>query len=218
MSKMIKSAARNCIPMNLRFFGEGDDLNPVVQPEPNQQTPNTPSANYEDLINTDKSLQSFVDKRITEATRTAVSNAMQKQQRLNDEKLSESERLKEMTAEQRALYFEQKYRDTEKARARDKEIESLKSQTVSMLTENNIPDVFLDVFEFDNATAEDIRQRVSMLSDYEYYPKGELEKRITAAVNEKLKQTTPETHMSGGANNPTAQAKTLNEALKQHYK
>jgi hypothetical protein len=185
-------------------------------PEQVEQKPQTqqkendkaPQIDYEALYGTDKTLQSFVDKAVTKATQTAVQNALQKQQRLNDEQLSESERLKEMTAEQRALYFEQKYKDAEKARARDKEVESLKTQTISMLAESGVPDIFLDVFDFNNATAEDIRQRVSMLGEYEYYPKGEFKKQldagIIAGVNEKLKQAPLETHAdSGGSNKPS---------------
>jgi hypothetical protein len=196
--------------MNLQLFAEGD---PAPQPEPNtdpidpQPEPNTDPApqlvDFAELLKTNKDFQAYVDRAVTDRTKTAVQNAIQKQQRLNDEKLSESERLKEMTAEQRAVYFEQKFKDLEKARSKDKEVESMKEQTVSMLGEHGIPAAFLGVFDFDGATAEDIRQRVGMLSEYEYYPKGELAKRVSEGVNDRLKGgSIPK---SGGAD-PAARA------------
>jgi hypothetical protein len=171
--------------------------------------------NYEALYKsgTDKALNSFIDSRITESmnirekkVKDELRAEMQRQQRLNEEKLSESERLQVMTADEKAKYFEQKYKDTEKARARDKEVESLKTQTISMLAENGIPDIFLDVFDFGNATAEDIRQRVNLPGEYEYHPKGEFKKQldagIIAGINEKLKQAPPETHNGGDLRKP----------------
>jgi len=158
--------------------------------------------NYEDVYSQDKALQSFVDKAVTKATQTAVANALQKQQRANDEKLSRSERLQAMSDAEKVKFLEEENRNLHGKFARDKEIESLKAQTTGMLTESGIPAVFLDVFNFESATAEDIKQRVAMLSEYEYYPKGEIDKRVTAGINEKLKQKQPETRTQDGGAKP----------------
>jgi len=170
---------------------------PAQQPKPMGTKP--PS--YEELYTTDKTLQSFIDKIVTKSTQTAVANALQKQQRLTDEKLTEAERLQAMTSDEKARYFEQKYKEAEAARVRDKETESLKAQTVAMLAESKIPEAFLDVFSFESATADDVKKRVDMLAGYEYHPKGEFEKLvttgITAGVNERLKQKPPEHRQQG---------------------
>jgi hypothetical protein len=200
------------IPLNLKFFSNDDatppaDTSPVENQMPQSQPPVQPiqPTNYEDLLKTDKAFQSFVDATITKATQTAVQNAITKQQRLADEKLSESERLKEMTADQKAAYWEQKAKDAEKARLRDKEVDGLKAQTVIMLKESAIPDVFLDVFDFANATAEDIQGRIKMLTEYEYPPRGTLQKAIDdgimAGLDAKLKQASPESRGIGSGDN-----------------
>lgn len=170
--------------------------------ENNTAEQKTEKPDYKAMYSQDRDFQGFVDGVVTKATQTAVTNAIQKQQRLNDERLSESERLKEMSADQRASYWEQKAKDAETARKRDKEVDSLKVQTSDMFAKENIPGVLMDIIDFNSATAEDITERVKMLADYEYYPKGELEKRVVAAVNEKLKQAAPETHNDGGGAKP----------------
>ena len=152
-----------------------------------------------------------VDAAIKNAVPKAVQEAITKQQRINDARLTESERLKEMTAEQQAAHWKKKAEDALKATERFKEVESLKTQTISMLSEHKIPDAFLDVFDFELATAEDIKQCVAMLADYDYRPKGTYEKAladgITAGVNDKLKQKPLETRVinNADANDPFLQ-------------
>lgn len=183
---------RNLMRLGVQYFADGENVAPSVEQtdtSPTQtDTATAKEINYADLLKTDKGFQGFVDAIVTKSNQTAIQNALQKQQRLADDKLSESERLQVMSSDEKAKYFESKYKQAELLRTRDKEIGGLKTQTVAMLSESGIPEVFLSVFDFDNATAEDIKQRVSMLSEYEYYPKGELEKRIQSAVEEKLKQ------------------------------
>lgn len=183
---------RNLMRLDVQYFADGENVAPSVEQtdtSPTQtDTATAKEINYADLLKTDKGFQGFVDAIVTKSNQTAIQNALQKQQRLADDKLSESERLQVMSSDEKAKYFESKYKQAELLRTRDKEIGGLKAQTVAMLSESGIPEVFLSVFDFDNATAEDIKQRVSMLSEYEYYPKGELEKRIQSAVEEKLKQ------------------------------
>jgi len=153
---------------------------------------------YEALYSQDKAMQSYVDKRITEATKTAVANALQKQQRAHDESLTRAERLQAMSDADKVKFLEEENRKLQDKYTRDKEIESLRTQTAGMLNESKIPAVFLDIFNFESATAEDIKRRVTMLAEYEYHAKGEFERQlsagITAGINEKLKQNTPETH------------------------
>ena len=182
--------------------------------QPIERQQNTP-VNYEEEYKTNRALASFIDKLVTKSNQTAVDNAIRKQQRLNDERLSESERLKEMTAEQRAGYCEQKFKDLERAHERSEEINSMRTQTAAMLAESSIPDTFLDMFNFVDVTAEEIEQRVHMLRQFEYHPKGTLEKLVAAGVNEKLKQAPPESRQPGSAGSP--QPKSMRDALEGYY-
>jgi hypothetical protein len=203
------------MPLDLHFFDEGtqgeqtppaapgkpDPAKPDTAPPTNPPKPEQP-VNYEELFATDKALQSFVDKTVTKATQTAVANALEKAERANNEKLTRAERLQAMSDADKIKFLEKENKELQNKWERDKEIESLKSQTAGMLTESKIPPFFLEIFDFDIATAEDIKKRVGMLAEYEYYPKGELEKQITAGVNDKLKQKTPETRGTSDGSPP----------------
>jgi len=160
---------------------------------------------YEDLYKsgTDKAFNSFLDKKITQATTTAVNNALNKARRISDAQISESDRLKTMTAEEKATYYEKKYNDLEKTRTRDKEIDSLRTQTLTMLNDNGIPSEFLTImFDFESSysdnSAEEIKNRIDILSEFEYFQKGTFEKAVQEALKIKLKQVTPENR---GGNN-----------------
>lgn len=170
-----------------------------------QSTTQTPETNYEDLYKTNRAFQSFVDKVVTKANETAVANALQKHQRLTDDKLSEAEKLKEMTSEQQAIYYKQKYESEQKSRERDKEVGSLKAQIDAICLENKIPPEVRDmVFDFTNITtgitAEDIQDRIRVLSQIEFYHKGEFEARLKSELAVMLKQAPTESHNNGGNN------------------
>ena len=158
-------------------------------------------SNYGELYKTDKDFAKWYDRRVTQAVQTAVSNAIQKWEKVNDPKLPEEERLREMTVDQRAAYFENKYKETEKSRERDKEIGALKTATLTALAENNIPDKFIEMFQFDNLTQEEIELKVQELAEYEYFPKGTFQKTVENAVleqfNARFRQKQPETHGNG---------------------
>ena len=164
---------------------------------PEQQT-KTPETNYQELLKTDKAFQSFLDKIVTKANETAVTNALQKQQRANDEKLSRAERLQAMSDGEKIKFLEEENKKLNDKYLKDKEIESLKTKTAMMLSENKIPSLFMDIFDFDNVTAEDISKRITALSGYEYHEKGTFDKALKAQVdiemNNKFKQKTPESH------------------------
>jgi len=165
----------------------------------------TTPVDYTKLYETDKTLQGFVHQQNTKAIQTAVTNALQKQQRINDENLSEAERVKEMTPDQRAAYFERKYKDGESARAKDREAEELRVQTGVIFTERGIPEAILSLLDFRGSSKDDIDRHVEVLAGYEYYKKGELDKRVKEAVDVRLKPNEPPKDTGGGAEkNPWA--------------
>ena len=143
----------------------------------------------------DPDFKKRLDSYTRQSNENAIRTALQKQQRAHDESLTRAERLQAMSDAEKVKFLEEENKKLQDKWARDKEIESLKTQTAGMLNESKIPAVFLDVFDFEGATAEDIKQRVGMLSEYEYYQKGELTRLVSEGINDKLKQKTTETHV-----------------------
>lgn len=169
--------------IGLQFFGE---------PTPGAQDAQPTELNYGELIKTDVRLQDFVNT----AAENAVKAYQQKQQKLLDDKVSESEKLKTMTSEEVAEYFRKKYEASEAEKQRIRDADALRTQTAKLLTDGGIPSEFIGEFDFENTTAENIKKRVDFLGKYEIYPKGTFETKVNEALAEKLKQKAPET---GGA-------------------
>ena len=140
----------------------------------------------------DPDFKKRLDSYTRQSNENAIRTALQKQQRAHDESLTRAERLQAMSDAEKVKFLEEENKKLQDKWARDKEIDSLRTQTAGMLTESKIPAVFLDVFDFESATAEDIKQRVGMLAEYEYRQRGTFEKAladgITEGINAKLKQ------------------------------
>ncbi|MCY1715218.1 DUF4355 domain-containing protein [Caproiciproducens galactitolivorans] len=178
-----------------RYDGGGGNPNPNPDPNPEPvPQPDPTPLNFDDLIKNDKAFQSWLDKRVTAATDTAVQNAQLKWSKLHDDKLSEAERLKNMTAEEKAAYFQKKFEDAQNAQQRKDNARTLEKETGKMFSESKIPIELLSTIDFENATAEQVKERVTLLSGYEIYPKGTFESRLEEALNAKLRQPSPETH------------------------
>ena len=174
-------------------FSNGGAQPPAEEAPPADQTPladqeqlkDTTPPNYDELLKKDRELQSWLDSRITKATETAVANAQQKWQRLNDEKLTEAERLKAMSVEEKAAYFEKKWRESERTRTQAEGARQLEKQTLAMFTEHNIPAELMATIDFRSATAEAVKERVELLAQYEIYPTGTFDEKLTEVLNPK---------------------------------
>lgn len=177
--------------------GGGDPPTPPTPPTPPVPPvpPTLPTPlNFDELIKTNKDFSSWLDSRVTAATTTAVTNAQTKWNKLNNDKLSESERLQAMTAEEKATYFQKKFEESQTVQQRKDNARSLEKQAATMFSDGKIPAEFLATIDFENATAEQVKERTEMLSKYEIYPKGTFETKLEEALNEKLKQKSPESH------------------------
>lgn len=205
---------REHFPRTLQFFADPTppaDPAPAPAPTPAPAAEPAPPTDFDALLKSDKTFQSWLDSRVTAATNTAITNAQVKWQKAQDANLSEAEKLKTMTADEKAAYFEKKYQDEIASRQRMENASALERQTATMFKENGIPDELLSSIDFKNATADGIKKHVELLSGFEYHKKGDFDKAVQAAVNEKLKQDPPETHKGGeGAAN-------LHDALAARY-
>ena len=52
--------------------------------------------------------------------------------------------------------------------------------------------------DFRSATAEAVKERVELLAQYEIYPTGTFDEKLTEVLNQKLRQPPPETHKPMG--------------------
>ena len=208
---------RSTLRLPLQFFAEpnpgaGQNPTPPAGTGDSSPTPHgTAPLNFDDLIKTDTNFQSWVGKRIMTATTTAVSNAEAKWKKTHDQNFSEAEKLKTMTADEKAEYFEMKYNNEVADRKRASDAAELKSQTAAMFTESKIPAALLDMIDFSTATADSVKAIVSTLSGFEYHKKGDFNAAVKAAVDEKLKQKAPETHK------PAAGTPDMRSSLAEHY-
>lgn len=182
--------------IGLQYFAEAGD--PPADP-PNSPPASSAPPDYEHLYKTDEKFKNFVNRQ----SEQAVTDYRKKQETLNNEKLSEAEKLKTMNAEEIAEYYRLKYEKSEAARQRMEEAASLKAQTEKMLSDSGIPADFITDFDFETATAEGVKKRVDFLGGYEIYPKGTFDAKVNAALNEKLKQKAPESHGSASQGTDT---------------
>lgn len=76
-------------------------------------------ANYEELIKTDKELQSFLDTRVSNSNKTAIENARKQWELERDSEKTEAEKLAQMNETQKLQYQLQKqqkdYEDIQKS-------------------------------------------------------------------------------------------------------
>ncbi len=187
--------------IGLQFFADGEGS----EPSGNQTTP----PDYEALFQSDPNLRAFVDRRVNTACSTAVANARAKWQRQNDETLEEAERLREMSADERANYFQRKYETAQRETAAREAAAEKRNQTAAKLRERNIPDAMLDLFDF-GADDDAITARLELLGGYEYRKPGEFDEAVQAALDEKLQQQPP---ASGGGGSTGGEDAALRESM-----
>lgn len=188
--------------IGLQFFADENDTGATETVADDNATPGggaeTKPLNYEELFKTDKSLQSFLDSKITKATTTAIETYKTKEKIKADATLSESEKLKGMTDSEKVEYFKTKAESLEKNQLKMQEAESLKTQTLEIFKEKKIPTELAEhLFDFTNITAEGIKTRTDKLGEYEFYKTGEFESELERRLNEKLKQKSPTTTIGG---------------------
>lgn len=144
---------------------------------------------FDDFLKQEGNQEEF-DRRVQEAEKTAVAKAHEKWKAMTDDKLTEAEKLAQMTKEEKAEY---------RAKKLERELESLKKQNAisemsktarKMLSEQeiNIPDELLSHLVSDDAegTKAAVESFVKLYKDA-----------VQAAVKEALKGNPPKTSTGG---------------------
>ena len=142
--------------------------------------------NYEELIKTDKELQSFLDSRISNSNKTAIENARKQWELERDTEKTEAEKLAQMTETQKLQYqLSQKEKSIQeiqkKLNARDLKDEALKIAT----TEDTAFDPeFLNLFDYENMSAEQLQEKTKLIKSIQ-------DRIVERTVNEWSKEKPP---------------------------
>lgn len=160
--------------------------------------------NYEELIKTDKKLQSFLDSRMTASNKTAIENAKKQWELENSEKITEAEKLAQMNETQKLQYQLKKqqkdYEDIQKKlNARDLKDEGIK---IATNPETSFDPEFLNLFKFEDMTAEELQEKTKALKTIQ-------DRIVEKAVNEWAKEKPPYNP------DPSGNKSSANEAIRK---
>ena len=137
---------------------------------------------YEELSKSDKELQSFVDRRVTDALKTAKA----KWEEDNKNKQEEAEKLAKMDEDQKRDYELEQWKSRAEKAEKQNAIDNLRTETIKQASEKGISIELIDTLNFEYETAETIK---SKLEAFEKTVKKERE----VAINEYSKETPPQT-------------------------
>ena len=146
----------------------------------------TEKVNYEELIKTDKGLQSFLDSRVSSSNKTAIENARKQWELERDTQKSEAEKLAQMNETQKLQYQLKKQEGVNqeiqrKLNARDLKDEALKIATTQ---DTAFDPEFLNLFDYENMTAEQLQEKTKLI-------KAIQDRIVEKAVNEWSKEKPP---------------------------
>lgn len=162
------------------------NVNSEAENSKETETAKNERANYEELIKTDKELQSFLDSRVSSSNKTAIENARKQWELERDTQKSEAEKLAQMNETQKLQYQLKKQEEANqkiqrKLNARDLKDEALKIATTQ---DTAFDPEFLNLFDYENMTAEQLQEKTKLIKA--------IQDRITEkAVNEWSKEKPP---------------------------
>jgi hypothetical protein len=188
----------------------------------NQETNETEKAASDEQIDygallANPEFMSALKPRVDELVSAQVRAAYSQMEQTAVDTRAESEKLAQMTADERAKYFEKKYRDEKSANDKKTAVAQLKEQTSALFAEKKIPPELLNVFDFGKLTADEIAGHIGVLSKYEFYEQGKLETEVERKLSERLKQAPPTTN-TANSNTETEDFKKMSITEKMKLK
>lgn len=146
---------------------EGNNPNVNSEAENSKGTEQTKSekVNYEELIKTDKELQSFLDSRISSSNKTAIENAKKQWQLEQDTQKTEAEKLAQMNETQRLQYQLKKQEEANQEIQRKLNARDLKDEALKIATSQDtaFDPEFLNLFDYENMTAEALQEKTKLI-------------------------------------------------------
>lgn len=146
----------------------------------------TKKVNYEELIKTDKGLQSFLDSRVSSSNKTAIENARKQWELERDTEKTEAEKLAQMNETQKLQYQLQKQQKDYEAMQRKLNARDLKDEALKIATTQDtaFDPEFLNLFDYENMTAEQLQEKTKLIKSIQ-------DRIVENAVNEWSKEKTP---------------------------
>lgn len=162
------------------------NVNSEAENSKGTETIKSERTNYEELIKTDKELQSFLDSRVSSSNKTAIENAKKQWELERDTQKSEAEKLAQMNETQKLQYQLKKQEEANqeiqrKLNARDLKDEALKIATTQ---DTAFDPEFLNLFDYENMTAEQLQDKTKLI-------KAIQDRIVEKAVNEWSKEKPP---------------------------
>lgn len=142
--------------------------------------------NYEELSKTDKELQSYVDRRVSEALKTAKTKW---QNDLEAEK-TEAEKLAKMKSDEKLQYQLEKEKSEKDNALAELNAYKLKEEAIKVASEKGLDVSLLNLIDFKSTTAEQLNANIENMTSV-------FNKAVEKVVNERLKEDTPITKTSG---------------------
>lgn len=183
---------------------ENQNVTPEAENSKETEQTKTEKVNYEELIKTDKELQSFLDSRVSNSNKTAIANARKQWELERDNEKTEAEKLAQMNETQKLQYQLEKQKEEnekiqKKLNARDLKDEALKIATTQ---DTAFDPEFLNLFEFENMSAEQLQEKTKLLKSIQ-------DRIVEKTLNEWSKEKPPYNPDPSG-NRPSA-----NEAIRK---
>ena len=162
------------------------NVNSEAENSKGTETSKSEKTNYEELIKTDKELQSFLDSRVSSSNKTAIENEKKQWELERDTQKSEAEKLAQMNETQKLQYQLKKQEEANqeiqrKLNARDLKDEALKIATTQ---DTAFDPEFLNLFDYENMTAEQLQDKTKLI-------KAIQDRIVEKAVNEWSKEKPP---------------------------
>lgn len=167
---------------------------PTTPPQTTEPQNKPSPPNYEELFKTDKSLQSWYDRKVNEAVQNAVRKDREKMKLINDAAADETTKVSMMTPDQQAEYWKQKAERIAKESEAKELGRAAKEKAAGIFEQNGIPISFLDLYDVAAFQEDFVAKLMNVYSQYEFYPKGKFDKAVSKALEEKLAQNPPEQH------------------------
>ena len=168
----------------------GEENNPNVNSEAEnskgtEQT-KTEKVNYEELIKTDKELQSFLDSRVSNSNKTAIENARKQWELERDTEKTEAEKLAQMNETQKLQYQLEKQKEENQKIQRKLNARDLKDEAIKIATTQDtaFDPEFLNLFDYENMTAEQLQEKTKLIKSIQ-------DRIVEKTVNEWSKEKPP---------------------------
>ena len=162
------------------------NVNSEAENSKGTETSKSERTNYEELIKTDKELQSFLDSRVSSSNKTAIENARKQWELERDTQKSEAEKLAQMNETQKLQYQLKKQEEANKEIQRKLNARDLKDEALKIATTQDtaFDPEFLNLFDYENMTAEQLQDNTKLI-------KAIQDRIVEKAVNEWSKEKPP---------------------------